>query len=383
MAARVRVTQVLEATAGGTRRHLCEIASALDTDEFEVHIICAIGRDLSFREDVIAFEQQGHRVTIIPMTPGFTILQDARAIFRIRRILKSVPCDVLHLHSAKAGWLGRLAALGLSCQVAYSPHAFPFLRNDPFYRRFAYRLAERITARMTDVLVAVSHAEARLATESGLFEADRVRVLPNSLDVHEVDQATKKAMARSERSVQRRFGMLGELRPQKDPLVLLEALRLLRDRGTPVSIVLPRKGVDLPLVEQYIERHELESFVEFVPAELSLRRLLVRCDIGVMPSLWDGLPYSILEALALRRPVIASDLPVFEDLLRPLDPRLLFPKRDSGALADRLALWAKLPTSELNAVGDRGRRRVVEDHDPKEWRRSLLEIYRCLAGTQQ
>ena len=382
MTAPIRVTQVLEATSGGTRRHLREVVSALETEEFEVRIVCCIARDPAFRDDVIAYRERGHRVTILAMRPGLSPLHDGLAVHSLRQLLKSEPCDILHVHSAKAGWLGRLAARGLGCRVIYSPHAFPFLRSGPAIARFAYQLAERISAPWADVLLAVSEAEGRLAMESGLFAADHVRVLQNAVDLDDLDQSVAKGPAHRGRPPPRRFGLIGALRPQKGPFVLLEAARLLRDRGTPVPIVLPQRGPELPRVTQFIERHDLGSLTELVAAPGSLRLLLGRCDVAVLPSLWEGLPYSMLEALALRRPVIASDLPVFEDLLHPLDQRLIFPTGDVEELANRLALWAQLPEKELDDVGARGRQWVILNHDPAEWCRDLREIYRSTAGCQ-
>ena len=383
MTASIRVMQVLEATAGGTRRHLRHVVSALETDEFSVHIVCAVDRDPAFREDVVDYRKRGHRVTILKMVSGISPLDDFLAVCRLRKLIKSEPCDILHLHSAKAGWLGRLAVRGLKCRVVYTPHAFPFLRLDAPIMRCAYLLAERITARWTDLLLAVSRAEGQIASDLGLFTTTRVQVLQNAVGVDDLNPSLSQvAQVRRPISEPRLFGLIGELRPQKGPLLFLEAVRRLRDRGEPIHIILPESGCELSRVLRFIERYDLGCLTDLIPASTSLASLLDRCDVAVLPSLWEGLPYSILDALAFRRPVIASDLPVFEDLLAPLDSRLTFPTGDVEALADRLALWARLPCSELEGVGARGRQLVIRNHDPDEWCLGLRQFYRSFTGAQ-
>ena len=71
----------------------------------------------------------------------------------------------------------------------------------------------------------------------------------------------------------------------------------------------------------------------------------------MLPSLWEGLPYALLEVLALERPVITSRLPVFEDMLEPIDPTLLCDTGDSEALSRCMELWAGLPAERLISHG--------------------------------
>jgi len=375
----IRIMQVLEATAGGTRRHLNEVLGALSGEEFELHVVCALRRDPTFGEDVERYLRSGHAVTILPMTRGPHPFRDPVAAWRLRRLLADAPCDVLHLHSAKAGVLGRLACRGRDCRVIYSPHAFPFLQRSPAPVRRTYELVERVLARRTDLLLAVSDAEARLAVEIGLYPADRVAVLPNALDIDQLDREIAEPEPFRGRGPERTFALVGELRAQKDPFTFLEAARRLRDRRIPAHFVLPARGVELGKVRRYLRRHRLEPVVDLVAAETSLAAVYRRTDVAVLPSLWEGLPYALLDALALRRPVIASGLPVFEDLLPTLDPRLLFPPGSSAALAERMELLARLPRRELDSLGDRGRELVRRHHDLAAWQDGLRETYRSTA----
>jgi glycosyltransferase involved in cell wall biosynthesis len=265
----------------------------------------------------------------------------------------------------------------------YSPHAFPFLQRVAFPLRWTYAALERALARHTDFLLAVSAAEGRLAAEMGLYRPTRVHVLPNALNVEQLDRQVGPLMEVPEPGVGRTFAFLGELRKQKDPDTFLQAALLLRERGVAARFVMPARGHDLERIQAYLDRHHLRSIVELIPAESSLTALHLKGHVGVLPSRWEGLPYTVLEALALRHPVVASGLPVFEDLLRPLDQRLLFPAGDSRALAERLELWAGMPSRELAEVGERARTLVVEEYDFCSWQKGLRRIYRAILGPRK
>lgn len=375
----IRVMQVLEATRDGTRRHLHELVAALSSSgDFEVHIVCAVRRDPTFHEDLEAYRRAGHRISVLPMTRGPHPVFDPASLWQLRRLLRRWPCQILHLHSAKAGFLGRLAACGLGGKptVIYSPHAFPFLQRVARPVRWVYEFLERILAPITDLVLAVSPAEGRLAMEMGLFPEHKIEVLPNALDLPQLDRRVGDLNPIPEPQGGRTFVLLGELRAQKDPHTFLAAARHLHQRRIPARFAVPARGQELDRVRRYLRLHHLESVVDLIPAENSFIALHRRTDIGVLPSLWEGLPYTALETLALGRPMIASSLPVFEDLLGPLDPRLLFPPGDRRALAERMELWAGLPSRELASVGERARQRVEAHHGMEVWGQQLRDLYR-------
>ena len=375
----IRVVEVLEATVGGTRKHLRDLLAALPADEFDVHVICSARRDPAFRKDIEAFRAGGCRVHVLKMTRGLHIVWDPVSLLQMRRLLQRVQCDILHLHSSKAGWLGRLAAKNLGCRVIYTPHAFPFLQSVPAPLRKCYEVAERWGARRTDLLLAVGSSEGEVAVRSRLFTSAQVKVLSNAIDVPALEAEIGEISPAGAGTPVRTFGFIGELRRQKDPFTFLEAARELR-RELDARYVMPARGGELRAVKRYLRRHSMADIVDLVPVPESLAPVYRRTDIAVLPSRWEGLPYALLEALALRRPVIASDFDALSEVLRPLDAALLFSTGQSEQLAERMGAWARRSEAELTAVGERARQAVIRNHDLSRWGRSLRGIYRSLAA---
>jgi len=373
----IRVVEVLEATAAGTRKHLWEIVAALPPEEFRVAVICANRRDPSFARDIESFRARGCPVHVLRMTRGLHPLWDPLVLLQMRRLLKSNCCDILHLHSSKAGWLGRLAATGLDCRVIYTPHAFPFLQR--VLLRGLYWLLERLVVPATDLLLAVSRAEAEVARSTLKFPPERVRVLANALDVSALEAEVGSVPELGSVSEVRRFSFISELRRQKDPFTFLEAARRLRGHPT-IRCVMPDKGAYSGAVRRYLRRHGLEEMVRLVPVADSLAPVYRLTDIAVLPSLWEGLPYSLLEALALRRPVIASNIRPLAEVLEAVEAGSLFPAGSSAALARRMESWAERPASELVQVAEKGRQLVLREYEILGWREAMRETYRSLAA---
>ena len=261
----IHVVEVLEATVGGTRKHLRYLVDALPPGEFDVTVVCSTKRDPTFACDIDHFRRSGRRVHVVPMVRAPHPYRDWASIRRLRTILKSAPCDVLHLHSSKAGWVGRLAAWDLGCKVVYSPHAFPFQQQCTAPVRRLYRFAERLTARRTDMLLAVSPAEGRLAVDSGLFESSRVRVVSNALSLPELDGEVARFPGVDERNGSFRIGFLGDLRRQKDPLTFLDAASILSERRRDAQFFLPEWGPMLPAVRRRLRRRPLAGRAPLVP----------------------------------------------------------------------------------------------------------------------
>jgi glycosyltransferase involved in cell wall biosynthesis len=375
----IRVVLVLEATEGGTQRYLRELVACLTGEGCDVRVVCSLGRDPRSEKDLATFERQGARVRVLEMTRSPRPVLDLVASLRLRRLLTREPFDVLHLHSAKAGWIGRLAALGLPGKVVYTPHAFPFTQRRSWVLRSAFLIAERVTAPRTDLLLAVSESEARLAIQKGLFQPERVRVVPNAVDVEHCATVVR-AIDRDRRESPTVFGFLGMPRPQKGPELFLRAARDLIRAGEEVAFLLPRSRPWDERVLRRVREDELGPWVELVPCPEGLDPLHERVHFGVLPSLWEGLPFALLDALALGIPVVGSDIPALREVLGRIDTELLFPAGNGSALAERLRYWMHQPHSRVRDLGHRGRELVRSEYDLRTWRRRIRDVYRDLAG---
>ncbi|TMM36433.1 MAG: glycosyltransferase family 4 protein [Actinobacteria bacterium] len=261
-------------------------------------------------------------------SPGAASLDEAR---RLGRLVEARRPDVVHLHASKAGLAGRLALRG-SVPTLFQPHAWSWLAVGGAVRRASIAW-ERAAARWTTLFVCVGAAEA----EQG--RAMRVRgrytVVRNGVDLDRFRPAGDDVRAAARRQLDIRQTApvavcVGRVTRQKGQDVLVPAWRLVRDRCPDAELVLVGDGDLLPAL-----RDTAPPGVRFAGAATDVRPWLAAADLVVLPSRWEGLPLTALEALATGRPVVASAVPGLVEVVAP-GTGALVPPQDPAALADAL-----------------------------------------------
>jgi len=309
---KTRVAVIVEATTGGTRRHVADLVGALEASRFAVTLFCALRRDPGFRADLARLRQAGAAVVEVPMVRRLSPARDAAALVRLVRLLRRGRFDVVHTHSSKAGFLGRLAArLAGVPTIIHTPHTFAFeMQVHTAYRTF-YRFLERIAARWTSRLICVCEAEREAARRAGLDRGGRCVVIPNGLPEaafrEEADRNAIRARLglRPEACV---VGMVGRLVPQKRPLDLVDAAASVLRQTSGVQFVLVGDGPLMPAVRREVETRGLSRTVLAPGALENGGALMPALDVFVLPSRWESLPYALLEAMASGTAIVAADV---------------------------------------------------------------------------
>lgn len=325
------VVHILEATTGGTRRHLWDIVNGLNPSRFRQSVIASPLRDPGFLDDAAAMRKLGVDVHLVPMRRSPVPWADATAAARVVRLLRELRPDVVHTHSSKAGMLGRWAAhrVGVPCLV-HTPHVFAFEMRMLKPLALLIVALERMAARWTDVLVCVSEAEARSARRLGRA-APRVRVIRNGVP----DPAGEApALPLSEPL---RVTLVGRLCVQKgqDTLARMLLSHPALARRCTVDLVGIRPGAPLPAAVRTAAASGLCHLrppldPSAVPAYLET------VDVVVMPSRWEGLPYTLLEAMAAGRCVVASAVGGVPEVVQDGVNGRLVPPDDPAALGTAL-----------------------------------------------
>ncbi len=257
-----------------------------------------------------------------------------RAIATLRQVvrgLREARPDLIHVHSAKAGALGRLAARWLGVPVIYTVHGFAFKPAAAAHRRTASRVAEWLLAPLTTRLVCVSEAEQRLAGQLPVG-AGRISVIRNGI----ADTPLRAAPAEP----LRRIVMVARFAAPKRPDTLIHAFA---SAGlSDCELVIAGDGPDRAAMRALAD--------QLAPGRVSLpgntddiAALLASAQIFVLASDHEGLPLSVLEAMRAGLPVVATDLPGVREQLGPERADTLVPAGDADALATMLAALAAAP----------------------------------------
>ncbi|HJN18355.1 MAG TPA: glycosyltransferase, partial [Armatimonadota bacterium] len=313
----IRVAQVVEAVEGGCKKHVLDLLCGLDCTRFEQTLIYSPHRDPEFDQTVRAATQ--NRVETIQCDFRRTALpHSALAVYRfLGKLFTTRRFDVLNFHSAKAGFLGRMAARNLHKGARiYTPHCFPFEMSDRPFRQAPYIWLERWAGKHTDRLVAVAPSEAKLSADWHVLPQDRVVTIENGIDptpfLAESDTAAKRAELRIE-PAQPVVLSVGALRPQKGYEFLVRAAPAVLRHHPDARFLIAGEGPLRGELERLAGRLGAAESVQLLGARDDVPELLKIADCYAMPSRWEGGPYALLEAMAAGAPAVGHDIPGISD----------------------------------------------------------------------
>jgi len=362
----IRLLHVLEATIGGTRRHLLDLCAGLPADRFAQHVVYSSIRNPDSEADARRLRDLGIETTPLPLRRSIEPVEDWHCLQALRRIIRDWQPQIVHGHSAKGGFLARLAVRGRDPGhppfVVYNPHGFAFqMRTSPVQHRL-YLWLERCAARYTDALVAVCAGQKALALEHHLLPAEKVTVIPNGLATERFCVPRDRAALRRELGLPEDVTLLGTvaaLSPQKGIEYLIRAAAAVRRERPDVHFLIVGEGPLRGSLQRLASTLRLDEGVHFVGARDDVPQLLGALDIFVLPSLWEGLPYALLEAGAAGVPCLATNIPGNADVITPGQTGRLARPADSLDLA--VQIFAALGDPGLQPQAEALRSRIREE----------------------
>lgn len=298
----MRIVHVTECLAGGVLTFLLNLTQALDTEE---HVIIFSRRDNTPDYVETLF---GSNVKLVPWKyAGREIRpkQDFLALLELMKLLQQYPnADVVQLHSSKAGFLGRVACrlLGRTKKVFYLPHGLSFAREDVSERKKQfYTYLEKIGNAFCGEVIACSNSEKDLLLKKGIRN---VHVINNGI------KAANELPKYREFSYPLVIGTTGRLTGQKNPALFNEIARAFRgDTRVRFSWI-----GDGELRNEIETADNIEITGWLTPQEV--QNQLRSVDLYMSTALWEGLPYAVLEAMNLGKPLLLSACIGNVDLVR-------------------------------------------------------------------
>lgn len=324
------VLQVLEATIGGTRRHLRDLTIGLSEASWRVSVAAALARDPGFARDVELFRSRGIAVHPLPMVRRPAPLADLAALHRLRGIIAAERPSLIHAHSSKAGMLARLAARHSGIPVVYTPHCFAF-EGYPAgsAMRSLYRGLERRAIPLTTRLIAVSRAEQAAARALG-YPDERIRHIP--CGIPPAASGTAEAVRGGELYD---AAFIGRFCRQKGIDLMIDAIAHLAGGNPDLRFAVMGGGGSARLRRRLAALRQTTVLPFGEPDEVA--KLLRQSRVLACPSRWEGLPYLLLEAMSLGTAVVTAGVGGVGEVVADGREALVIPPGDAGALARGLS----------------------------------------------
>ena len=298
--------------------------------------------------------------------------------YRLAKALLKIRPDVVHTHKYKDSFIGTLVARSLGIPYVVRivhglPEPFMGLRNA---KMVAYTAADRLmTDWLVDRVVAVSSDIEKVLI--GLYGSNRVSCIHNGIDLEAVRVTTSREAFRRKWQIPEDavvIGTVGRLVPVKGHAILLEATRILQASIGNVALVLVGDGPLRKDLEANAKRLGLEKSVIFAGQQDQSYDFMNMMDVFVLPSLHEGIPMVVLEALALQRPVVATRVGGIPEVIEHGQTGFLAEPSDASSLARLLQrLVEDLPMAV--SIGKAGRTRVEEKFTARTMAGKTAELY--------
>ena len=305
-------------------------------------VILLHGRDVLL-ENAMRFAPGAELIEAPDLVRSLNPARDIAAFRQIRRILIKIRPDVVHTHQSKAGIIGRLAAASAQVPlIVHGVHILPFLGVGRL-EKAAYLWAERGVAQLTHGFIHVSDGMRRACLDHGVGTGLPHHVVPSGFDLTRFAAAEPPAdlaaLFRRRADDPRPFVivMLAALEPRKRHLDLLRHCAGFLQQFPQVRLVLAGEGHLRPEIEATIDSLHLEGQVTLLGFRDDPERIIATADVCIHCAEREGLPRTVIQYLAVGRPVVLFDLPGIEDLVTEGVNGFVVPQGDWTGLFARLA----------------------------------------------
>jgi len=384
---RVKVLRVIaRLNMGGPALHVAYLTAGLQKRGYDTTLAAG---SLARGEDSMAFVAEGLGVEVVRIDElgrEISPLRDVLATFKLARLIRRERPQILHTHTAKAGTVGRVAALLAGSRrppiVVHTFHGHVLRGYFGPVRSLMFRLLERWLASSTTALVAVSPQVRDDLVALGIAPRERFAVIRLGIELDARVAAQQDGRSESRRYLGiplNRFavGWIGRMTAVKRTDDVLLAFKALRDSGVDACLCMVGDGPDRGQLERRAHELGIVRDTLFLGYQEDVASFYAAFDALVLPSGNEGTPVSAIEALAAGRPVVATRVGGVPDVVRDGEDGFLVEAGATDELADRLARLARDPDLR-EEMGRRGRERVLPRYAVDRLVDDVDRLYRSL-----
>jgi glycosyltransferase involved in cell wall biosynthesis len=287
----------------------------------------------------------------------------ARHFHLTRRLIARFGIDVVHTHGKGPGFYGRLVARWMGVPAIHTFHGLHYSGYSPLARSL-YLALERLLSRWSHTIINVSRSQHLEGLGLRLFRPEQSVVIVNGVDIEDIERIQLESPLRRESlglsAAHIVIGCISRFDPVKRIELLVEVLRRLKGRFPRLALVLVGDGGEQRKIRRLVFESGLAHQVIFTGFLENPARIQPILDLYVASSRKEGLPLSILEAMAAGLAVVATDVPGHRDVVVPGETGLLVPPEDPAALAEAVAALLLDPVRR-KSLGQAGRERVRQE----------------------
>jgi glycosyltransferase involved in cell wall biosynthesis len=318
------------------------------------------------------YEKTGIPVYVVEKKPGLDIFFP----FRLAKQMRSIKPDIVHTHNHNAWLYGGMAARLLNLRLVHTEHTSPDYNAERWY------LIEKFMSFFTDRITTVSRSVGRFMADVEGISAGKITVVHNGIDYSSYNRQTDIQAKKLEFGIRPSdvvVGNVARLFPNKDQQMLLEAFRIVVDKIPYARLLIAGDG---PLKNDLLAKREqlkLTDNVSLLGNRRDIVELLSVFDVFVLPSIKEGLPMTILEAMCCNAAVIATDVDGNPEVVVDGETGYIVPARKPAVLAEKIIELLQ-DKDKANLMGRAGRRRVEQEFSFGKMVKGYTDVYEKVLG---
>ena len=342
---------ITQSEFGGAQRFLYELTTRLDKERYEILVA---GGSMGKNEFLKSLETRGIKTKRLrflkrELNPIFDFL----GIIELMKLLNRFKPDYLHLNSSKAGTLGSIAGFKMkllrpkkfkNLKVVYRIGGWAFNDPWPWWKKKIFILAEKITAKLKDIIVVNNKNDFEQAIKLKI-RPEELKLIHNGIDALKIeflpkDEARLKLSKKSAKIFQADFiiGSIANFYPTKGLEYLIEAVRLLNFQVSSFKfqLIIIGDGEKRKSLESKIKDYGLDKNVLLLGQIQEAYKYMKAFDVFVLPSVKEGFPWTILEAMAAKLPIVATNVGAMPEIIESQKNGILVEPKKPRQLAEAI-----------------------------------------------
>ncbi len=326
-------------------------------------------------------ENQGHHFEKLSIEKSANPINLLKGMFEIYRFLKKEKIEVIHTHTPLGGFMGRIAAriAGIKC-VLHTTGGWYFHENMSWWKRKIFINAEKYLARLTDYIFSVNKEDIQTARKynisprkeiiySGPAGVDSLK-FSNSFNSNQIKQLKQKLKISSNTGV---IGFVGRLVPEKGIMEFLNVIKLVETKNPDYKLcgIIVGEGPARQKLEKFIVQKKIKSNILFLGHRSDISLLMKLFDVYLFPSYREGVPISVLEAMATERNVVAFDIRGCREAIVNGQSGTIVPFKDLELMSDAVIRYL---SQEVNH-GKQARERIISNYSRTAHVESQIPVY--------
>lgn len=362
---------------GGAEEVKSILINNIDKEKFNVSLCCIgekgeIGQELSDKGFYVRALKKSWRLHNISST------------FALLKLIKQSKPDIVHTCLFYANYHGRIAA-----KLAKVPIIVSEEQNvDKWKKKYlVFLLIDWLLSKVTDRIIACSQAVKDFVLQNEKIETDKLLFVPNTFDLKKfvnhssIDKENiKRALGLSDKD--RIIGTVGSFSLQKGHTYLIKAMKEIVRNEPSCKLLMVGAGPLENELRKKVDKLGLNRQIIFTGLRRDIFNLLSILEIFILPSLWEGLPLVSLEAMAMAKPVVASQIPGITEVVIDGENGILVPPKNSNLLAKAILNLLK-DSDRSKKMGEHGKARVLKYYNPQTYVSKIETLYETLSSEKR